>query len=129
MSCLPNVTSQDFAELDNADERHCLTFDCSGVNKNDPGRYRNQTDDPEKQVCYFNKPRDDELYNVFISSRIKTKNFRNGIYFKVDRVQGKDKTFDAEKTLKRDDIRDQFSKSVKNSEPTAEFQGRGKKRT
>ena len=127
MSCLLNVTSQGFADLDNADERHCLTFDCSGVNKNNPGRYRTQTGDPEKQVCYFNKPRDDELYNVFISSRIKTENFSNGIYVKVDRVQGKDETFDAEKTLKQDDIHDRFSKRDTNSEPTAEFHGRGKK--
>ena len=49
----------------------------------------------------FNKPRDDELYNIFISNRIKTENFSNGIYFKIERVQSKEKTFDAEKTLKQ----------------------------
>ena len=95
-----------FSDLANTDERHCLTTDCSGVNKNGPGRYRTQADDPEKQVFYFNKPRDDELYNVFINRRIKTENFSNGIYFKVDRVQGKDKAFDAEKTLKQDGAHD-----------------------
>ena len=67
--------SRVFSDLANTDEHHCLTTDCSGVNKNDPGRYRTQADDPEKQVFYFNKPRDDELYNVFIINRIKTKNF------------------------------------------------------
>ena len=86
-----------FADLASTDEWHCLTIDCSDVNKNGPSRYRIQADDPEKQVCYFNKPRDDELYNVFISNRIKTENFSNSIYFKVDRVQGKDETFDTEK--------------------------------
>ena len=99
-----------FRDLAKPDEWHCLTIDCSGVNKNGPGRYRTQADDPEKQVCYFNKPRDNELYNVFISNRIKTENFSNSINFKVDQVQGKDETFDAEKTLKQDSVHDRFSK-------------------
>ena len=50
-----------------------------------------QADDSDKQVCYFNKPHDNELYNVFMSNRIKVGNFSNGIYFKIERVQGKDK--------------------------------------
>ena len=62
-----------FSNLANTGERHCLTIDCSDVNKNGPGRYRTQADDLEKQVCYFNKPCDDELCNVFISNRIKQK--------------------------------------------------------
>ena len=90
-----------FSDLANTDERHFLTIECSGVNKSSPGRYRTQTDGPEKQVCYFNKPRDDELSNFFISNRIETENFSNSIYFKIDRVQGKDETFDTEKTLKQ----------------------------
>ena len=61
-----------FTDLANTDKRYCLTTDCNRVNKNGPGRYRTQADDPEKQVCYFNKPNDDELYNIFISNRIKT---------------------------------------------------------
>ena len=88
------------SDLANTDERHCLTIDCSGVNKNSPGRYRTQADDLEKQICCFNKPRDHELYNIFISNRVKTENFSKGIYFKIDQVQGEDGTFDAEKTLK-----------------------------
>ena len=50
-----------FNDLANTDERHCLTINCSGVDKNGLDRYRTQTDDPNKQVCYFNRPRDDEL--------------------------------------------------------------------
>ena len=115
-----------FADLANTDESHCLTIDCSGVNKNDPGRYRTEADDPEKQVCYFNKPRNDELYNLFISNRIKTENGSNGIYFQVDRVQGKDETFDDEKTLKQDGVHDRFSKFDTDSQ--REFNGRSGKR-
>ena len=70
-----------FTDLANTDKRYCLTIDCSRENKNGPGRYRTQADDPEKHVCYFNQPRDDELCNVFISNRIKMGNFSNGIYF------------------------------------------------
>ena len=84
-----------------------------------------QADDSDKQVCYFNKPHDNELYNVFISSRIKADNFSNGIYFKIERVQGKDKTFDAEKTLKQYDTSNRFSKFNAYPESSAEFTGRG----
>ena len=48
-------------DLANTDERHCLTIDCSGTNKNGAGRYRTQASDPEKQVFYFKQPRYDEL--------------------------------------------------------------------
>ena len=77
-----------------------MTIDCRGVNKNNAGGYRTQADDPDQLVYYFNKPYDDELYNVFISNRIKTENVSNSIYFKVDRIQGKDETFDAKKNFK-----------------------------
>ena len=103
-------------------ERHCFRIDYSGVNKNSHGRYRTQADNPEKQVCYFNKPHDDKLYNVFISKRIKTENFSNSIYFKIDRVQGKYETFDAEKTLKQDSAHDRFSKF--DTDPEPDFNGR-----
>ena len=80
----------------------------------------------QKKVCYFNKPGDDELYNVFISNGIKTENFSNNIYVRIDRVQCKDKTFDVEKTLKQDGTHDRFSKFDKDPEP--EFNGRGRVR-
>ena len=116
-----------FSDLANTDEQHCLTIYCSGVNKSSHGRYRTRADDPEKQVCYFNKLRDDELYNVFTNNRIKTENFSNSIYFKIDRVQGEDKTFDAAKTLKQDGAHDRLSKFDTDSEQP-EFNGRGRKR-
>ena len=116
-----------FSDLAKTDEQHCLITDSSGVNKNDPGRYRTQADDPEKQIWHFNKPCNDELYKVFISHRIKTENFSNCIYFKIDLGQGKDETFDAEKTLKEDGAHYIFSKyRDKDTEP--EFNGRGRVR-
>ena len=45
-----------FIDLANSHERLCLTIECGYINKNGPGRYRSLADNPEKQVCYFNKP-------------------------------------------------------------------------
>ena len=108
--------SRVFVDLANTNERHCLTTDSSGRNKNGPGRYWTQAKDPDKQVCYFNQLRDDELYNVFISNRIKAGDFSNSIYFKINRVQGKVGTFYAEKTLKEDGAYHRFSKGKKEVE-------------
>ena len=60
-------------------------------------------DNPEKQFCYFNEPRNDQVYNVFISERIKSGNFEKGIYFKIDRVKSKmdSETFNAKQKLER----------------------------
>ena len=90
-----------FTDLANSHEKHCLTIDCGYINKNGPGQYRSLADNPEKQVCYFNKPNDDVFYNTFISERIKGEKFDDGIYFKIEKVRGKtDKeNFDAKRTL------------------------------
>ena len=96
----------------NTDEGHWLTISCSSENKNGPGRSRTQADDPEKQVCYFNKPCNDELFNVFISNRIKTENFSSSIYFKIDRVQGKDKTIDVESLMGEEELENEDMKKL-----------------
>ena len=90
-----------FTDLANTNEKHCLTIDFSNKNKNGPGQYRTSADNPDQQVCYFNKPHDDEFYNVFISKRIKADNFNEGIYFKIEKVLRKTgkENFDAKKTL------------------------------
>ena len=90
-----------FYHLANSGEKHCLTIDCSTKNRNGPGRYRTLADNPDQQVYYFNKPQDDIFYNVFISKRIKTENFDQGINFKIETVRGKTEkeSFDAKKTL------------------------------
>ena len=50
-----------FTDLANSPDKHCLTINCSYKNKNGPGRYRSSADNPDQQVCYFNKPNDDEV--------------------------------------------------------------------
>ena len=90
-----------FTDLANNHEKHCLRIDCGYINNNGPGRYRSSAENPEKQVCYFNKPNDDVFHNTFISERIKGEKFDEGIYFKIEKVRGKtDKeNFGAKKTL------------------------------
>ena len=68
-----------FTDLANSHEKHCLTIDCGYVNKNGPGWYRSSAENPEKQVCYFNKPNDDVFYNTFISERIMMRFILNKI--------------------------------------------------
>ena len=59
--------SRVFTDLANSQEKRFLTIDCGYNNKNGPGQYRSSADNPDKQVCYFNKPNDDVFYNTFIS--------------------------------------------------------------
>ena len=73
------------------------------MNKNGPGRYRSLADNPEKQVCYFNKPGDDVFCNTFISisERIKENEYSEGIYFKIEKVRANSdrENFDAKRIL------------------------------
>ena len=77
-------------------------------------------DNPDQKVCYFNKPHDDEFYNVFISKRIKAESSNQGIYFKIEKVRGKieKENFDAKKTLEDGTSNGRFSKilSISKSE-------------
>ena len=101
-----------FTDLANSQEKHCLTIDCSNKNKNGPGRYRTSADNPDQQVYYFNKPHDNEFYNVFISKRIKAENFSQETYFKIEKVRGKTEkeNFVAKKTLEDGTSSDRLSK-------------------
>ena len=85
-------------------------------------------DNPDQQVCYFNKPQDDIFYNVFISKRIKAENFDQGIYFKIEKVRGKTEkeSFDAKKTLKDGTSDDRLSKIFRVSKQP-EQKGGGKR--
>ena len=78
-----------FTDLANSHEKHCLTIDCSYKNRNGPGRCRSSADNPDKQVCYFNKPNDNVFYNTFIIEQIKRDTYDNGIYFKIEKVRRK----------------------------------------
>ena len=94
------LVSRIFTDLANSHKKLCLTIDSGSKNENGPGCYRSSADNPEKQVCYFNKPNDDVFYNTFISERIKGEKYNKGIYFKTEKVRGKtDKeNFDANRT-------------------------------
>lgn len=61
----------------------------------EPGRFRTDAGKPDFQTCYLGN--DKQIYNVFISRRLKEENFNNRIYFKIDRIKSKTNN---EKTLK-----------------------------
>ena len=93
-----------FIELANKNYKVCLTLDCSNVNKDGPGRFRTKADNPASQFCYFNNTRDEQVYNQFISKRIKDENetFKNHLFEIVEVVSKFDKNikFDASNKLK-----------------------------
>ena len=78
-----------FIELVNNNEKTCLTIDCSGINKNGPGRFRTEDNSNEKQVCYFKMQNNDQMFNVFRTNRINQQKTEKGIYFQIDRVKSK----------------------------------------
>ena len=72
-----------FIDLSNENKRHCLTINSDITNTNGPGRFRTLAANPERQVCYFGERKNDELYKIFNSERIKAESFDRGIYFKI----------------------------------------------
>ena len=69
-----------------------LTIDSSQINKNGPGRFRTEANNPDKLVCYFNWQNNDQMFNIFMSSGINQQETEKGIYFQIDRVRSKTKT-------------------------------------
>ena len=123
-----------FTELANSHEKHCLTIDCSYLNKNGPGRFRTQAENPEKQVCFFAKPNDDKFFNTLLSNRIKTAEYENKIYFQIERIRSADgsHTFSIKKTLEngtgragsselRPNANEQSGSGTKRPSETAEY--------
>ena len=78
-----------FIELANKSQKVCLTLDCSNTNRDGPSRFRLDADNPDKQVCYFNSPTDEQVYNEFIAKRIKSKELQNEIQFEITDVKSK----------------------------------------
>ena len=78
-----------FIELANKKEKVCLTLDCSNTNRDGPSRFRSEADNPDKQVCYFNTPTDERVYNEFIAKRIKSKELQEEIQFEITEVKSK----------------------------------------
>ena len=62
-----------FIELAKRNEKICLTLDCSNTNRDGPGRFRTEVDNPDFQACYFiNSADNEQIYNEFVSERIKS---------------------------------------------------------
>ena len=78
-----------FIELANKNQKVCLTLDCSNTNRDGPGRFRSNADNPDKQVCYFNSPTDEQVYNEFIAKRLKSNKFENEIQFEITDVKSR----------------------------------------
>ena len=55
----------------NRNDNVCITLDCSNTNKDGPGRFCTEADNPDFQPCYFNSANDEQVYNEFISERIE----------------------------------------------------------
>ena len=79
-----------------------LTTDCSEANKNGLGRFRTEANNPNKQVCYFNGENNDQIFNVFMSTRINKQEAEKDIYYLIDRVRSNtnEGTFEANTLLR-----------------------------
>ena len=83
-----------YNDLANSRERTCLTISCDNINENGPARYRTQSSNPEKQVCYFADSKDSRIYKIFNSERIKDEEFSDTIHFKITKLLNK-RNFDS----------------------------------
>ena len=90
-----------YSDLANSSERFCLTVCSDNTNENGPGKYRTSAENPEKQVCYYGDSKNDQLYKVFNSERIREGDFENSVHFKITQVKSKTeaKTFSAKNVL------------------------------
>ena len=52
--------SRIFIELANRDGKVCLTLDCSNTNRDGPGRFCTEADNPDFQACYFNSANNEQ---------------------------------------------------------------------
>ena len=80
-----------FSLIDFIFDRLCLTIDCSGMNKDGPGRFRTEADKPEFQTCYFNSANDNQVYNEFVSERINSAEDSKNFSFKIIKRKMQDK--------------------------------------
>ena len=78
-----------FIELANRNDKVCLTLGCSNTNRDGPGRFRSEADNPDNQLCYFNSANHEQVYNKFVSKRIKSSEFENEFHFKIVEVKSK----------------------------------------
>ena len=91
-----------FIELANRNDKVCLTLDCSNTNRDGPGKFRSEADNPDNQLCYFNSAADEQVYNEFVSKRIRNQEFENEFHFEIVGVKSKSNknvSFDATNKL------------------------------
>ena len=89
-------------KLANKNETVCLTLDCSGININEPGKFRTDADKLDYQTCYFDTLNNEQLYNEHISEQINNSEDEENIQFKIIQLKSKmnkDKIFDATEEL------------------------------
>ena len=93
-----------FIELANRNDKVCLTLDCSYTNKDGTGRFCTEAVNPDFQSCYFNSMNDEQVYNEFISERIKLEVSDDNFYFKISKLKSKtnkEKNFNASEELRQ----------------------------
>ena len=81
-----------------------MTLDCRRIDTNGFGRFQTELDNPEEQNCYFNIEKNNKLFDVFPSKKIrKSKLPADPIHFQIERVNSSminnNKTFDATSKL------------------------------
>ena len=100
--CIPQASlwiSRLFIKLANRNDKVC-TLNCSNKNKDGPGRFRTEADNPDSQFCYFNPHNDEQVYNQFVSKRIKNSESENNFHFEIVEVVSKtNKKFNAANKL------------------------------
>ena len=116
-----------FIELANKDDKVCLTLDCSNTNRDGPGRFRSEADNPDNQLCYFNSANDEQVYKESVSKRIKNSDSKNDFHFKIVEVKSKTNknvSFDATNKLQELN-KNNDTKTSRSSDP---FRGGATKR-
>ena len=90
-------------ELASRNNRVCLILDCSGINKDEPERFRTEAVKPDFQTCYFNVSNNERSYNEFFSQRINSSETDGKTQFKITHLKSKaniKETFDATEELR-----------------------------
>ena len=107
-----------FIELANRNDKVCLTLDCSNTNRDGPRRFRSEADNPDNQLCYFNSAADEQVYNEFVSRRIRTPEFENEFHFEIVEVKSKtNKNISFDATNKLQELnKDNDTKTSRSSE-------------
>ena len=66
-----------------------MTLDCSGINKEGPGKFRTEANKLDFQTCYFNVTNNKQSCNEFVSQRINGSETDDRIQFKIIHLKSK----------------------------------------